>query len=60
MVSLTLNKRLAALEKVAPQTSVEAEVAEILRSRMNDPAMSQHRREMASLVLEAGRCRMKA
>ena len=60
MVAITLKQRLAALEKVAPQTSVEAEVAEILRSRMNDPAASQHRREMISLVLEADKCRMKA
>ena len=60
MVAMTLKQRLSRLEKVAPRTNVEAKVAAILRSRIADPATSQHKREMAALVLEANRCRMTA
>ena len=60
MVAMTLRQRLARLEKASPRANVEAEVAAILRQRLADPALTQHRREMAALVLEANRCRMTA
>ena len=60
MASMTLKQRLAELEAKAKTPSQQTEVEAILRSRIADPALTQHRREMAALVLEANRCRMRA